>query len=95
MRVVNGDGWNAWAFGGDAIGGAAGPGLGGCGTGQAWQVFETANVELRIAEDHAQARGNAGDGVGVESFGSLLEGHAPAVHLEEACEVVEFHAGRL
>ena len=86
---------NSRAVGGYAVCGATGPGLGGGGTGQARQVLEAADVELCNAEDHAQARGNAGDGVGVESFGGLLEGHAPAVHLEEACEVVEIHAGRL
>ena len=90
-----GDRRDAGAIRGDAVGGAPGPGLGGGGTGQARQVLEAADVELGIAEDHAQALGYACDGVGVESFGGLLEGHAPAVHLEEACEVVEFHAGRL
>ena len=72
---------DARAIRGDAVGGAAGPGLRGCGTGQAWQVFQAADVQLGVAEDHAQALGDAGDGVGVESFGGLLEGHAPAVHL--------------
>lgn len=54
MRVVDSDGRNTWAVRGDAAGGATGTGLGG--TGQAGQVLQTADVQLGVAEDYAQAR---------------------------------------